>query len=124
MFAQRLRMLPIIVAIVFVVSLLIISGVGRSSPSASAASVHNLTITGISAAAGPITAGSTVTIKGTGFAAGARVVFDETDATDAKVVSDKEITATVPANVKKGSIDVTVFVGKEGEALSRDKDSQ
>jgi hypothetical protein len=129
MFAQRLRLLPIMVVMLFIVSLFIISNVGKASPSvsdatliqpfaASASSVHNLKITGVSSAAGPIKVGSLVTITGTGFAAGARVVFDETAATDAKVVSNTEITATVPVKVKSADVDVTVFVGTEGASFA------
>ncbi len=130
MFAQRLRMVPIMVVMLFIVSLFIIANVGKASPAvndvtlsqqslANAKSVHPLTITGVSAKTGSITAGSTVTIKGKGFAAGARVVFDETAATDVNVVSDTEITATVPANVKTVPVDVTVFVGTEGASFSQ-----
>jgi hypothetical protein len=130
MFGKRLRVL-VMVVMLFVLSLFVISGVSKASPSvgnaapnqsssASAASVHNLTITGISPANGSIKAGSTVTITGTGFAAGARVVFDETAATDVKVVSDTVITATVPVKVKAKNVDITVFVGTEGVSLAGD----
>src|SRR3954447_12474427 len=129
MFAQRLRILPFVVVMIFIVSLFIISNVGKASPSgsdatliqpfaASASSVHNLKITGITPAGGSIKAGSTVTINGTGFATGARVVFDETAATDVKVVSDTVITATVPVKVKSADVDVTVFVGTEGASFA------
>jgi IPT/TIG domain len=134
MFVKRLRVLPIMVVMLFIVSLFIISSVGKASSSvsdatlmqpfaASASSVHNLKITDISSAGGPIKAGSLVTITGTGFAAGARVVFDETAATDAKVVSNTQITATVPANVKSPNIDVTVFVGTEGASFTQSPSS-
>jgi hypothetical protein len=128
MFGMRFRVL-VMVAVLFVLSLFVISGVSKASPSvgnaapsqsssASVASVHNLTITSVSPAAGSIKAGSTVTITGTGFAAGARVVFDETAATDVKVVSATEITATVPVKVKSQNVDITVFVGTEGASLA------
>jgi IPT/TIG domain/Glycosyl hydrolases family 16 len=78
---------------------------------------HPPTITRVSPVSGSVAGGSTVTITGTGFAAGARVVFDETQATNVTVVSATEITATAPTHAKSGSVDVTVFVGTQGAAL-------
>jgi hypothetical protein len=78
---------------------------------------HPPTITTIAPSSGSTAGGTTVTITGTGFAAGATVVFDGTHATNVTVVSATEITVTAPAHAQAGPVDVTVFVGTQGAAL-------
>jgi alpha-tubulin suppressor-like RCC1 family protein len=61
------------------------------------------TVTSITPSSGPDTGNQTVTIKGTGFVAGAEVLFEEGGqtnvyASDVHVVSDEELTALTPAN--------------------------
>jgi len=94
------------------------SAPAQQKPAPANALVHPPTITTISPASGPPTGGTTVTITGTGFGAGARVIFGEAPATNVKVISANEITVTVPAAAKPGAVDVTVFVGTEGAALA------
>ncbi|MGA2122555.1 MAG: IPT/TIG domain-containing protein [Methanoregula sp.] len=61
----------------------------------------------ISPAAGPLTAGTTVTITGTGFTGAVAVNFGSTAATHVSVVSATSVTATAPAGAA-GTVDVTV----------------
>ncbi|MDR3593934.1 IPT/TIG domain-containing protein [Clostridium sp.] len=65
------------------------------------------TVTAVSPASGIITGGNTVTITGTGFTGATAVNFGSTAATSFNVVSDTEITATVPAG-SAGAVDITV----------------
>ena len=88
----------------------------QTQPSA-ATVAHPPTITTIAPSSGSTAGGTTVTITGTGFAAGATVVFDGTHATNVTVVSATEITVTAPAHAQSGPVDVTVFVGTQGAAL-------
>jgi hypothetical protein len=61
----------------------------------------------ISPAAGPLAAGTTVTITGTGFTGAVAVNFGSTAATHVSVVSATSVTATAPAGAA-GTVDVTV----------------
>jgi hypothetical protein len=69
--------------------------------------VSPLTLTSISPSSGPTTGGTTVTLTGTGFLAGATVSFGPTAATSVSVVSATQITAVTPA-AAAGSVAVTV----------------
>jgi hypothetical protein len=74
------------------------------------------TVTGLSAAGGPVAGGNTITITGTGLAGAAAVLFGSTPAIGFTVVSSTTITATVPAQVAGG---VTVSVtGTTGTSAS------
>ena len=55
------------------------------------------TVTSIEPSSGPTAGGTPVTIKGTGFVAGATVTIGLSPATEVNVVSDTEITAKTPA---------------------------
>ena len=63
-------------------------------------------VTSVSAAAGPLAGGTTVTITGSGFIGATAVSFGGTAATSFTVVSDTQITAVDPAGT--GTVDVTV----------------
>jgi hypothetical protein len=63
------------------------------------------TITSFSPTSGPV--GTSVTITGTSFTGTTKVTFDGVAATTFKVVSETEITATVPTGAKTGKIAVT-----------------
>jgi hypothetical protein len=67
-------------------------------------------VTAVSPPSGPLVGGNTVAISGAGFAAGAVVQFGTRAATNVKVVSSTEITATAPAEAA-GTIDVIVSGG-------------
>src|SRR4051794_15075579 len=119
MLMQRLRVLPIIAVIATILFCLIaVNSARTAAPATSAKAKHDLTITRVSPPAGSIAAGTKVTITGTGFAAGARVAFNDPPATDVTVVSNTVITASVPANVVTTPVDIAVIVGQEAAALS------
>jgi hypothetical protein len=65
------------------------------------------TVTAVAPAAGPTAGGTTVTITGTGFVAGASVSFANLSATNVVVVNATTITATSPAH-GAGTVNVTV----------------
>ncbi len=65
------------------------------------------TVTGVNPASGPTTGGTSVTVSGTGFAAGATVTFGGTAATNVVVTNSSTITATTPAHAA-GTVDVVV----------------
>ena len=64
------------------------------------------TVTAISPTSGPSTGATSVTITGTGFTGATSVSFGETAASNFKVASDTQITATSPAG--SDTVDVTV----------------
>lgn len=68
------------------------------------------TVTEVSPATGPAAGGNTVTVRGTRFAAGARVFFGTQTADDVAVINSKELTATAPAGT--GTVDVMVAVNE------------
>jgi hypothetical protein len=65
------------------------------------------TVTGIAPTSGPAAGGTSVTITGTGFVAGATVSLGGTAATGVTVVNATTITATTPAH-SAGAVNVTV----------------
>ena len=65
------------------------------------------TVTSVSPNSGSTAGGSSVTITGTNFLAGASVGFDSSSATNVSVASSTTITATVPAHTA-GSVNVVV----------------
>jgi uncharacterized protein YjiK/methionine-rich copper-binding protein CopC len=67
------------------------------------------TVTSVSPNSGPAAGGTSVTITGTNFAAGATVTFGGTAATGVTVVSATQITATTPARAA-GVVNVVVTV--------------
>src|SRR4051794_36105635 len=116
---QRRRVFSIVAVIVTILfGLIAVSSARTATPPTSAKAQHNLTVTNVTPLVAAIASGKKVTITGTGFAAGARVFFNATPATDTTVVNATTITATVPANVVTTPIDVTVMVGQEAAALS------
>jgi hypothetical protein len=64
-------------------------------------------VTGISPATGPMAGGNTVVVSGSGFTAATGVTFGLAAASSFTVVSDTQISATVPGQVA-GAVDVTV----------------
>ena len=64
------------------------------------------TVTNVTPNAGPLAAGTSVTITGANFVAGATVKFGAASASGVKVVSETSITAVAPAGT--GTVDVTV----------------
>ena len=76
------------------------------------------TISNVSPNSGPAAGGTTVTITGTNFAAGATVTLGTTAATNVVIVSGTQITATTPAHAA-GAVTVTVTnPGGQGGSLS------
>jgi hypothetical protein len=69
----------------------------------------SLAVTAISPVSGSVDGGTTVTITGTAFAAGATVTIGGVAATSVTVVSSTKITAVTPAHAL-GSVDVTVTI--------------
>ena len=76
------------------------------------------TITGVSPAEGPEAGRTTVTIRGTGFAAGAKVTFGGVAATGVKVNSATSITAVTPKG-KVGPVAVRVLNKDKSGAVLR-----
>ena len=75
------------------------------------------TVTSLSPNNGPTAGGTSVTITGTNFAAGATVTFGATAATNVVVVSGTQITATTPAG-SVGAVTVTVTVNGQSGSLT------
>jgi acid phosphatase len=77
------------------------------------------TVTAVNPTSGPTTGGTSVTVSGTAFAAGATVTFGGTAATNVVVSNSTTITATTPAHVA-GAVDVVVTNsnGQSGGKLS------
>jgi hypothetical protein len=71
------------------------------------------TATAIDPANGPEAGGTTVTLTGTGFTAGATVTVGGTAATDVTVVSATEITFVTPAGTGTGDVVVTTDGGSD-----------
>jgi hypothetical protein len=65
-------------------------------------------ITAVAPSSGSIVGGTKVAITGSGFNTASAVKFGDLGATTYSVESDTEITATVPASAKVGTVDVTV----------------
>ncbi|MHB1891293.1 MAG: beta strand repeat-containing protein, partial [Acidimicrobiales bacterium] len=75
------------------------------------------TVASVSPSVGSTAGGTSVTITGTNFVAGATVDFGTNAATNVTVVSSTSITATSPAS-QTGTVDVTVTVNKVTSATS------
>jgi hypothetical protein len=69
--------------------------------------VDPVTVSNVSPSKGAEAGGTSVTIKGSGFLAGATVTFDGIAATNVVVVSSTKITATTPAHAE-GAVNVVV----------------
>ena len=74
------------------------------------------TVTAVAPATGPAAGGNTVTITGTGFAAGAAVYFGTAAATNVTVKSSKAIVVTAPAGT--GTVDVFVALNGTSSPLT------
>ncbi len=68
--------------------------------------IHDPTVTGLSATSGPEAGGTPVTITGTNFTGATAVKFGSNNGTNVTVVNGTQITATAPAGT--GVVDVTV----------------
>jgi hypothetical protein len=77
-----------------------------------------LTVASVAPSRGGTGGGTTVTITGSGFSAGAAVTVGGTPATDIKVVSATSITAVTPSRTAAGSSDVTVTVAATSASLA------
>src|SRR5690606_13464089 len=107
MFLTRItRSIP--VAGLWLVVSLVAASCGGGSPTAPPPA--NVAVTAISPSTGWSVGGTTVTITGSGFAAGATVQIGTATATNVTVVNATTITATVPAHAA-GAVDVRVSVG-------------
>jgi len=73
-------------------------------------------VTGVSPGQGPAAGGTSVTITGRNFAAGATVRFGSVAATNVVVKSSTSITATSPAG--SGTVDVIVTTTRGSSAIS------
>jgi len=78
-----------------------------ATQSASVNVVDPVTVTNVTPSTGSSSGGTSITIKGTGFASGATVTLGGTAATGVVVVSSTKITATTPAH-SSGAVDVVV----------------
>jgi regulation of enolase protein 1 (concanavalin A-like superfamily) len=73
-------------------------------------------ISDVTPGSGPLEGGTVATITGSGFEPGATVTFDGASATGVSVVSQAEVTCTVPAGTGSyGPVDVTVVNPSGGE---------
>ena len=93
-----------------------VGGTSATSPADQFTYVAAPTVTGVSPSSGPESAGTLVTITGTGFNGATAVDFGTTPATDVTVVSDTSITADSPAGT--GAVDVTVITVGGTSAMS------
>ncbi len=75
------------------------------------------TVSSVSPNSGVAAGGTSVTITGTNFAAGATVTFGSTAATNVVVVNSTTITATTPAGTA-GAVTVTVTVNSQSGSLT------
>jgi hypothetical protein len=85
------------------------------TPGSTSTSSSGVTITSISPASGPVSGGTLVTIKGSGFASGASVSFGGANATSVNFISSAQLTAVTPANTA-GAANVTVTDSDPGTA--------
>lgn len=86
-----------------------------SSPTKPGPGVVDLVVQSVSPNAGPATGGTEVTIRGTGFAAGAAVTIGGRPATDVSVRSGDMITAKTPASSIAATVEVAVTLsGRTG----------
>lgn len=98
---------------------LMAEGVGLTSYPGAAATANNMSeffsgvpntapiVAGVTPGSGPAAGGTSVTISGTGFAAGATVTFGSTAASNVTVAGSTTITAITPAH-SSGAVNVTV----------------
>ena len=77
-------------------------------------------ILSVSPSSGPLTGGTTATIMGTNFDGAGSLLFGSTPATNYTVVSDTQITATVPASATSGITEVTVTTPSGTSATTSD----
>jgi hypothetical protein len=75
-------------------------------------------ITDLQPRSGPFTGGTVVTVRGRGFTADARVLFDGTASSRVVVVSATELRATAPAHLP-GAVDVVVSTAAGSSAPAR-----
>lgn len=75
-------------------------------------------ITGISPRSGPLGGGNSVTISGTNLSGALAVKFGATNATGFTVNSASQITATAPAGMGSGTVDITVTTASGTSATS------
>ncbi len=88
---------------------------GTSEPNAHAVFKYgNPTLTGVSPSKGPLTGGTGVTVKGSGFAlgSGTTLLFKHTPGTSVNCSSTTECTAISPAGGKAGTVAVAAEIGK------------
>lgn len=77
------------------------------------------TVTAVAPLGGPVLGGTTVTLTGTGFIAGATVLFDGDECSNVAIVSATSITCTTPAHVA-GVVGVTVANADDQSATLAD----
>src|SRR5262245_4820234 len=92
---------------------------GCSSPTSPARTPTpaRVTLASVAPSRGSTGGGTTVTITGSGFAAGAAVGIGGAPATDVKVASSTSITAVTPSRNGAGSSEVSVTVGSSSASL-------
>jgi hypothetical protein len=89
-----------------------------TSATASISLTAPTTVSGVSPNSGATAGGTSVTVTGTGFAAGAMITFGATDATDVVIVNSTTIAAATPAG-SAGAVTVTVTnPGAQSEGLA------
>ena len=76
------------------------------------------TVSALSPIAGALTGGTSVVITGTGFTGASAVIFGSTGATSFSVGSSSQVTATSPADLAGGTVDVTVTTPVGTSAIS------
>jgi IPT/TIG domain len=80
------------------------------------------TVTGVTPNSGPLTGGTSVTITGTGFAAGSSVAFGTVTATNVTFNSATSLSATSPPGVSAGAVDVRVTTAGVTSPINRPAD--
>ena len=92
---------------------------GGTSPTGGSAEYYYTStpaVTGVSPNAGPLTAGTSVTISGTGFSGATSVDFGTTPAVSYTLNSDSSITAIAPADPSGGTVNVIVTTASGGSS--------
>ena len=107
--AGRLRARSVAIAFAMGAAVVGLLGGVAAAPAAAQVSVLTVpTVTGVSPTSGPVIGGTTVTITGTGFTAGAKVDFGSGNlAPTVQFVNSTTLKATSPAGAA-GKVDITV----------------
>jgi hypothetical protein len=81
----------------------------QASGAVTGATLPEIIVAGINPSQGPLAGSQEITISGSGFVDGAKVILGGKAATDVKFVSAERITARTPSSQQAGKVDVEVI---------------